>query len=84
MLDCSEEGTSQKQADELLSKFEKLSWQGFVGDFIKQHPTGSYYISCYLDYREVDGHAFALIDGDAFNISYENFWKEVRAVWRIR
>jgi hypothetical protein len=75
--------TPQKLINDLLSAYEKLSWTGMVGDFIKQHPTGNYYVSYYNDYTETRGHAFALVQGMAHNITYKSMVCEVDHAWRI-
>ena len=75
--------TSQELVNILLSTFEKLNWKGMVGDFIKQHPTGKYYVSCFGDYTETTSHAFALVEGTAFNINFRSPIQEIDHVWKI-
>jgi hypothetical protein len=59
-----------------LSAHQQLNWAGTVGHFIKEHPTGKYFVG-------TNGHSFALVDGTAFNIRYETPKHEVYRVWRI-
>ena len=68
----------------LLSKFEQVPFRGTVGRFIQEHPVGKYFVSYYVDYTEVTGHAVALADGSAFNIYGSSFGREIRVVWRIQ
>jgi len=75
--------TPQELIDGLLSRFEKVSFKGTVGEFIQQHPTGNYYVSFFKDYSETGGHAFALLDGTAFNLKYDSPVREVDYVRRI-
>jgi hypothetical protein len=66
---------------ELLKVFEVIEWDFTVGDFIDAHRTGSYFVSSY------DGgngtHAWALIDGTAFNITFQTLARHIRRCWRV-
>ena len=69
------------QLDDILSRYEKIAPSGTVADFIRDHKEGRYFVSAYSD--DV-GHAFAVLEGVAHNLTYQSLSRGVRVAYRIR
>jgi hypothetical protein len=74
------ESLSNSQLDKRLSKFERIVPLGTAADFIRDHQSGRFLISVY--YND-SGHAFALLDGEARNLTFESLHRGVRVAYRI-
>jgi hypothetical protein len=72
---------SHERLNELLKGLEPIEWESTVADFINTHGTGSYFISSYNGHGT---HAFALVDGTAFNITCQTLSRHIRRAWRLR
>jgi hypothetical protein len=72
---------SHERLAELLKGLEPIEWESTVADFINVHRSGSYFVS---SYNGLGTHAFALVDGTAFNITYQTLSRHIRRAWRIQ
>lgn len=52
-----------------LEKLEKLEFTGEVVDFLRAHPTGKFFVIVERPKGE-PAHAFALVDGTAYNLKF--------------
>ena len=80
-----DKGPPRELLHELLVKAgaKKIQFKGTVGKFLQDNPTGKFFVSCYSDYGENFSHAFAVINGNAFNITFQTPDKQIKSVWKI-
>jgi hypothetical protein len=74
------ESLTYSQLDERLSKFERIVPSGTAADFMRDHQSGKFFVSVYND---DSGHAFALLDGEARNLTFKTLHRGVRVAYRI-
>lgn len=72
---------SHSEVDEILSKYKRIVPNGTVADFIRDYKVGKFFVSAYSD---GPGHAFAVLDGEARNITFNALRFGIRVAYCIQ
>jgi hypothetical protein len=74
-------GIHWRLVEDYLSDLPEENFVGSVGDFVREHPTGKFFVTVWPAEAAVI-HTFALVDGVAHNIRWDCISGVCRA-WRI-
>jgi hypothetical protein len=77
------ERPTHSELDDILKSYERIVPPGTCADFAHTHKAGNYFVSTY-NADAGGGHAFALIDGVAFNLTFGLLSRGIRAAYRIQ